>query len=62
MVRLQDVRSYESRRDERKQAAIDAIRRNDWWAAVTALCEAQAHDAVIEELEHQIEVQEVEND
>ena len=55
------IKSYQKRLDERKKDAIEAINGNHLWAAQLALSECSGFEAVISELEFQLECMEVSN-
>lgn len=55
------IKSYQKRLDERKKDAIEAINGNHLWAAQLALSECYGFEAVISELEFQLECMEVSN-
>lgn len=54
------IASYRHRMEMRKLVAVDAVRNGDWLVALGAINEAANYEAVMEELEFQIECMEVE--
>lgn len=55
------IKSYEKRLEGRKEDAIAAIRDGSLWGAQVAISECMGYEAVISELEYQLECMEVEN-
>lgn len=56
------IASYQHRLAERKKDAIEAINGNHLWAAQLALSECSGFEAVISELEFQLELIDVEGE
>lgn len=56
------IRKYEKDRDNRKQAAIDAINGNDFWGAAIAINEASQCQAVIAEYHFILDLIDVEGE
>lgn len=56
------IKSYQKRLEGRKEDAIASIREGSMWTAQIALGECIGYEAVINELEFQLECMEVEDD
>lgn len=54
-------KSFERRREQRVESAIEYAKAGTYSVAIDALTEAQAYDAIVREYEYIIEVMEVEN-
>lgn len=55
------IKSFKARLKQRKDDVIAAVRDDSYWVAQTALNDCVAYEAVIAELEFQLEVAEVNN-
>lgn len=58
---ITSIKSYKKRLEGRKEDAIAAIREGAMWTAQEALSECVTFEAIIRELELQLEVMEVNN-